>query len=508
MKQHVVLWILLLLLLASCGQEAAQPTALATAVTEPGPTSTPQATETPAPTVAVRQTVTVEPTPWVPAISVKAQTLTEAGTVMVESITSAEPGWVAIYADDAGAPGALLGFEAVEAQANRPVEVAVDSLAATATLYARLHLDAGNQDEFEYPGPDVPLQIGSREVIQSFDVDVDVPRPEITIADQTVGADGIVTVDSVFALEPGWLVIHWSDGTIGEAIGQAPVEAGENNQLEVPIRWQEATAELTAVLHEDNERPGGFDAANDLPALSGGAPVTARFEVQLPPDIFVYDQPIAAGKLSVERIISENPGWIVVYTDNEGQPDVIIGFEKVNSGINPLVDIDIIETAITPQLLLVIHDETDNPAEFNFPVADPAATYDGQPIPPTGVLTSPGNYLITRDQSLGEKNEVVIPLVVADLDTWVVIYSQTEDGRPDEILGQAWLPAGINREVPVSVRSGLGNETLLAVLHQDAGTPLEFDYPDGDDVPLQRNRQIIFSPFLLREGSAANSFNP
>jgi len=54
----------------------------------------------------------------------------------------------------------------------------------------------------------------------------------------------------------------------------------------------------------------------------------------------------------------------------------------------------------------------------------------------------------------------------------------------------------------------MSGQTLLAVLHQDTRNPREFDYPDGDDVPLQRNRQIISSPFLLEEPPETDAFNP
>jgi hypothetical protein len=306
------------------------------------------------------------------------------------------------------------------------------------------------------------------------------------------------------------LVIHTlEDGVIGRVIGQTPIDEGRSNNLEVPIRWRDATADLIAMLYEDKKRPGGFDVANDLPVLSGNEPVTAQFEVQLPPDIFIYDQPVLNGKLVFERVVSAVPGWLVIYSSSsDGQPDRIIGSERVDPGINYLLEADVVEGAATPQLFVLLHEETNNPAEFNFPISDPVATFDGQPIPPTMVITNPGNYLITTDQALGEENEVTIPLVVTDLDTWVVIYTQTPEGGLGEIIGQAWLPAGINREVRIGIPAGMAGQNLLAVLHQDSGNPRQFDYPDGDDVPLQRNRQIIVSPFLLEELPETTTFNP
>jgi hypothetical protein len=510
-----ILWLLFLMLLAGCAQGAEKPEATATqeitqqALAVPVKTAvstTPEPTNTAVP----KPTVTPEPTPIIPRISVENQSLTEEGLLVIDSVTSAGPGWVALFSDDNGLPGTELGFAAVPAGDSESINISLDPRAATSTLYARLHVDSGERGEFEYPGSDLPVESNSGEVVESFIVDFEFPLPLIKVSDQDISLDGIVQIDEVFALEPDWLVIHTlEDGVTGRVIGQTPIEEGQSTNLQVPIRWRDATADLVAMLHKDQERPGGFDAPNDPPVLLGDEPVTTQFEVQLPPDIFIYDQPILNGKLVFERVVSAKPGWLVIYSSNsEGLPDRIIGSERVDQGINYLLEADIVEGAATPQLFLQLHEETNNPAEFNFPISDPAATFDGQPIPPTMVITNPGNYLITSDQTLGEENEVTIPLVVTDLDTWVVIYTQTADGGLGEIIGQAWLPAGINRDVRIRIPAGMAGEPLLAVLHQDGGNPREFDYPDGDDVPLQRNRQIIISPFLLEESSEAATFNP
>ena len=509
-----ILWFLILCLLAGCAQESEQPLITATqeiAEQATGTPTKPVASVTPAPTdtAVALPTVTQEPTPITPAIIVDSQTLTEDGVITIESVNSVDPGWLVVFADDEDIPGPVLGYETIPSGESKSVSVTIDPYSATSTLHARLHIDAGNSGEFEYPGSDMPVEVGSGEVMESFTVDLELPVPAIDVADQIVAPDGVVRIDEVFALGPSWLVIHTLDaGVVGQAIGQTTVEEGQNRDLEFPIRWRDATAELAAVLYEDKERPGGFNTATDLPVSSEGTPVTAQFEVQLPPDIFVYDQPIIDGKLILERVISEQPGWLVVYNVNDGFPDRIIGFEKVAKGINYLLEVEVVETAVTPQLFLVLHEETNDPAEFNFPTADPAATYNGETIPPTIVHTNPGNYLVTQDQTLGEENEVIIPLVVADLDTWLVIYTQTADGQPDEIIGQAWLPAGVNRNIRIAIPAGMEGENLLAMPHQDGENPREFDYPEGDDVPLQRNRQLVFSPFLLEAYSESASFNP
>ena len=418
-QKYFLLWLIFLMVLAGCAQDRAEPTATATQEIAQQPTEAPMETavsEAPEPTSTAvpRPTVTPQPTPVIPQITVEDQPLTEEGVLVMDSVTSTDPGWIALFTYDGGVPGTVLGYTAVPAGESESVSISLDPRAATTTLFARLHSDGGTSGRFEYPGTDTPVETASGEVMESFNIDFEMPVPLIKVSDQDISLDGVVQIDEVVALEPGWLVIHaLEDGIVGHALGQAPVDEGQTTDLEIPIRWRDATAELVAMLHQDRERPGGFNAAHDLPVLSGNEPVREQFAVQLPPDIFIYDQPVIDGKLVFERVVSAKPGWLVIYSGgSDGQPDRIIGSEKIAQGINYLVEVDIVETAVTPQLFVQLHEETNNPAEFNFPISDPAATFDGQPIPPTIVVTNPGNYLITTDQILGEEISIRIGVVL------------------------------------------------------------------------------------------------
>ncbi len=139
--------------------------------------------------------------------------------------------------------------------------------------------------------------------------------------------------------------------------------------------------------------------------------------------------------------------------------------------------------------------------EFDFPGGDPQRLYNGRVMDPVPFRINPGNALFTRDQILqpdenGRDAIVTVPLVMADLETWVVI-RRDDAGEPGEIIGQVWLPAGVNREVMVKVDPAQVTDTLYAVLHHDADGDQNFDYPEGGDQPLLRNRRIIQAPFTL-----------
>jgi hypothetical protein len=496
--------ILVVLFLAACARAGATVTPA-----QPTPPRTAPATETvtmrATATTAAVPTITPVPTPVPAKFAVEPQTIGEDGRLVFTQVSLPVDGWLAVFADDEGRRGQLLGHIALAAGAFDDVEVTVDPHAITTTLWASLHEDSGTLDRFDFPGADQPLDGGAAE--QTFEVEIDLPRSTIEVSDQQIAEDGFVTIDRLVALQPGWLVIHRSESdAAGAPIGQAPVAAGEHEDLVVPVRWRDATNQLFAVLHEDREQPGGFDGRVDVPLVEEGETVLAEFSAGLPPDIAVYDQPVVDGTLTLERVISRGPGWVAISQDVDGQPGFVVGSAPLVEGVNELVQVEVERSLITPLLYLTLHEDTDGNDEFNYPADDPVIGTDGRPLPPFLLRTNPGNYLITADQAISADSSVVVPLTVADLDTWLVIYAGA--GQPEEIIGQTWLPAGMNRSVPVTIQPVDEGETLFAVLHLD-GQPIgQFNFPDGPDVPLLRNRAILASPFTLLDPTQNRPLSP
>lgn len=483
-------WLVLLVLaLAACGE---QPT--------PTPTSRPEsgsAAVFPTATPTVPPTPTPEPTPIVPAIDVEDQTLDENGRIFIADVVVPQQGWLVIHAVEDGEPGAVLGYTAVSPGANPRQNISVDPKQVTETLIAMLHIDAGTPAQFEFPGPDEPLSDGAAPVMAEFSVEIDLPGPEIEVAEQEIGYDGVVQIDSAYVLEPGWLVIHATDGdTIGDILGQIPLERGPHQDLSVPIRWRDATSRLAAMLHVDAAQAGGFNPAEDKPLLVEGVPVVADFNVTLPPDVLIYDQPIIDNSLIAERVISSEPAWLVIYTDDDGAPGLIAGSAPLEAGVNEQVVVRLSVPVSSPRLFLLLHEDTEPQGQFNFPGGDAPLRYAGQIVEPFVVNTTPGNYLITRDQALGSDGTVLVPLVTADIATWLVIYTN-QNGEPGEIIGRRALPAGISRRVSVPIDTERVTKQLFAILHQNGGDLESFDYPGGVDWQLQRNRAVIASPFEI-----------
>lgn len=101
------------------------------------------------------------------------------GSITVDQVAAADPGWIVIHTEADGAPGPIVGYAAVNAGKNSQVEVDIDLEAATEKLFAMLHLDAGTPGSYEFPGDDVPVKAGDAVVMAPF---------MITKADASMGS--------------------------------------------------------------------------------------------------------------------------------------------------------------------------------------------------------------------------------------------------------------------------------------------------------------------------------
>jgi hypothetical protein len=495
-------WLLLCLLLvvtACANQNVATPTAVTireTAVSNP----TPQATNTPVPTA----TNTPIPTPAVPSITAADQPLTDDGTLQIANVVASEDGWLVLYAMPDGELGDLLGFTAVSTGLNPSLTITIDPQQATPLLAAMLHQDTGDIGDFEFPdGPDEPLEWESANIATTFALNFQLSEPVIETVAQAVAEDGLVQIPSVLLPQDGWLTIHAEvDGTLSEPLGVVPLAAGRHENVTVTIPWREGTPTLVAALYADNGRSLYFDyGAEDVPLQANGQPVVASFAATYPPDIFVLDQPLVDGTFEVERVISNGPGWLVAYFDDEGEPGLIIGSAPLADGLNEQVLVEVLQTAVTPILHLRLHEDTVSGDDFDFPRVDQPILYEDR-LPSTVTLNlASGNYVLIEDQQLPSSGlasaVVMVNLVVVDVPTWVAIEAD-DNGERGEVLGFTAVSPGINRNIAISIDPALATETMYVTLYLNAGEPDEFD-PEGADVPLQRNRSPISVPFFLLE---------
>jgi predicted lipoprotein with Yx(FWY)xxD motif len=82
---------------------------------------------------------------------------------------------------------------------------------------------------------------------------------------------------------------------------------------------------------------------------------------------------------------------------------------------------------------------------------------------------------------------------------WVVIYTTTGSGQPDQAIGHAPVVDGDNRNIAVTVDPSMAHGTLIALLQVDAGVIGTYEYP-GPDAPVMVGVQMIASTFKITTG--------
>ncbi|MBX2998285.1 MAG: hypothetical protein KF893_07195 [Caldilineaceae bacterium] len=230
---------------------------IAVAQDSPTPTPTPAAEEEVA--AEAEQTVEELLQEFTPSIEVRDQVFSvrDGILVVVPELFVTEDGWVVIHRDDAGSPGAVIGYTFVEAGPHYDVIVNLtEDLEGDTVLWAMLHIDAGEAGVYEFPGVDAPVQLNGEIVMAQFTA----LEPAIIVSGQSV-ADNTVSIEGVVTASDSWLVIHRDeDGAPGEVIGYAPAAPGVTPNVRVELADEISDGEtLWAMLHYDLGVRGEFE---------------------------------------------------------------------------------------------------------------------------------------------------------------------------------------------------------------------------------------------------------
>ena len=489
---------------------------------------------------------------------------TDGTSVVVAKVISKGPGWMAIHNQENGNVGPVIGVTHLKDGENDNVTVKIDASKATPTLYAMLHTDAGAVDTYEFPGPDVPVTLNGQMVSPSFTTSKgagSAQNPSITIQDQDV-KNGKVMVDRVIANGPGWVDIHVQnpDGTSGKEVGYTAVHAGENRNVVVTIDPKQVTGVMYAMLHIDAGSPGVFEnpgadtaiqvngqsvssafktgpagsvaqggptqamnmpgmtATSPSPATQANPPAAAT-AVPAPtqgmimvtpsggqnPGVRISDQQVQGGNVKIDDVVSAGPGWVVIYTVTDNQPDQPIGQTHLNDGDNPNVSVQVDQNRVTDRLYAQLHVDAGTPGTFEFPGPDVPVMMGVRMISgmfnAKAVASSPTQVpdqtpaITVQDQPV-HNGAIVIPHVVSNGESWLVIHPQNPDGSTGDFIGFAPVHAGATDNVVVHIDTNRATRTLYAMLHVNASKAAVPQFP-GADEPIMVGGQMLLPPFKI-----------
>lgn len=446
-----------------------------------------------------------------PALSLEVsdQTADPADVVVIAKAQIGQPGWVAVYDDDAGSPGEVLGRTALVPGGNLAAAVALSRHAVDGeTLHAVLHVDLGTPGTWDFPGADAPIRdaLGA-EIRTTFVVSLPPPgpTPAVTAADQEVPeGDGntpvAVTIARVVAVGAAWLAVHEDDGDggYGAVIGVAPVAGGTTSDLIVAVERPLVDGEtLHAILHADAGTPGAFEfpGADEAVRQNDGRVVVASFAVDVPvtPAIGVSDQSLAdPSTVTVASVASAGAGWVAVHEAGGVGAEAwgaVLGKVAVPDGRAQDIAVALSRPARHGETLyVVLYRDAGDLGVFEFPdgpdVAVPLPVAGGAPVTAvafTVAVPVTPSLTVTQRITPSPTDSITIEAVTSQGPGWVVI----RDGGDGSELGHAAVAHGTASGVSVELsRAPVAGETLFVILHVDQGTVGTYQFP-GADVPAK-----------------------
>lgn len=375
------------------------------------------------------------------------------GTVNVTRATMNGDGWVVIHADDGGAPGPVLGYAPVADGVNANIKVDIDSDAATDTLYAMLHVDAGEAGTYEFPGADEPLTENGEVVMTPFAV----------------------------------------TGKIQTVVGVAQ-EAGGFDTLLAAI---DAAGLTKSLMAEDGAFTVFAPTDDAFAALPEGTVDSLLADTETLNQVLTYHvlpQVVMADDISDGMEAATMQGDVVTFTVSS---DVVMINDAAITAADITADngvIHVIDAVILPSAVA---------EALGASGAEEAAAASEEEETPEPVQS------ITVERQETDGSSVTVGSVEAAQDSWVAV--RTNDAfQPGDVLGYAAVPAGVSENVMVDLAEPLTESGMYFVsLHADDGEAGAFEYPDADPVvmymqsPVEEPVQLVVGEMTAAEEAEA-----
>jgi Uncharacterized protein conserved in bacteria len=236
--------------------------------------------------------------------------------------------------------------------------------------------------------------------------------PFITVLDQII-VNNSVTIEEVYSNGPGWVVIFADNsGRPGFMLGHAAVKDGENQNLVVTVDPSKVTTVMYSLLLRDQGTTGVFEFPGpDTVVVSNDAIILKPFDIlksitSSDPAVQVSNQSISGGRIILSSVISQGPGWAVIYAQKNGKPSSVIGRTAVNDGTNDDVIIEINSSKASSMLYVELFSDQGKVGVFENPGPDNPEMVSGQPVSVVFKILKSGagsNPVITikKDSKLG-----------------------------------------------------------------------------------------------------------
>ncbi len=161
---------------------------------------------------------------------------------------------------------------------------------------------------------------------------------------------------------------------------------------------------------------------------------------------------------------------------------------KNKKGISPYIVVAVIAILVLLAVVLVINqqpkDETVTPLTNNNQVG----------VLPLDTTNDQQPFIQLSAQSIAD-GKVIVDNLYTTQPSWLVIYNSDESGMPKEVIGNLALTSGLFSDLSVPISTTTSSSVLWAIIHVDEGEVGKFEFPDGVDLPLLVNNQIVATSF-------------
>lgn len=96
--------------------------------------------------------------------------------------------------------------------------------------------------------------------------------------------------------------------------------------------------------------------------------------------IAVDNQWHQSGNVLISLVTAEKPGWVVVFTDNNGQPGNVLGYAPVPAGTSSDVEVPVNPKQTTSKMMAALLVDAGTIGKFEYPSPDTFATEAGSDV--------------------------------------------------------------------------------------------------------------------------------
>ncbi len=341
----------------------------------------------------------------------------------------------------------------------------------------------------------------------------DMPAPQVNLAGDQLVLGGFVTIDSIYSEGPGFVVIHRaSDG--GVAGVSQPLAAGWTNNLRINLDTTLAEAQMSAMLHVDDNTVGTYEFGTvegaDSPARVGDQLVNPIFNAQV---LDASDQKLANGEVTIKAVAVPVDSWVVIHAGDATSFGAVLGQTLVPAGTATDVKVAV-SGDVTTTLWPMLHVDSGAAGTYEFGSVEGA---DGPVVVNGEVATFPiwtVNHIRVNDQIVvrGDGMEAnatptVLAKSVLSEGPGILVIHANDNGNAGAILGAAFVPDGFSGNVTVELDASAGiTPVVWPMLHVDAGTVGVYDGLEVDTVASANGEAVTFTiniaPSLTLEDQA------